>query len=107
MATGRALSDRVLKPLHARADRGGHLFTAHQLLDHLLADKTLLDGIKRAHEGTFIAAEISQSHWANLLNGSRNGGRMVTGASVRQIMDYDAEFRREEVTSAVGSSAKH
>ena len=35
------------------------------------------------------------------------GGRMVTGASVRQIMDYDAEFRREEVTSAVGSSAKH
>ena len=40
--------------LRARADRGGHLFTAklgvvvhdlaHQLLDHLLADKTLLDG---------------------------------------------------------------
>jgi hypothetical protein len=26
---------------------------------------------------------------------------------VRQIMDYDAEFRREEATSAVGSSAKH
>ena len=26
---------------------------------------------------------------------------------MRQIMNYDAEFRREEATSAVGSSAKH
>ena len=26
---------------------------------------------------------------------------------MRQIMHYDAEFRREEATSAVGSSAKH
>ena len=26
---------------------------------------------------------------------------------MRQIMDYDAEFRREEATSAVGSNAKH
>ena len=26
---------------------------------------------------------------------------------MRQIMHYDAEFRREESTSAVGSSAKH
>jgi hypothetical protein len=26
---------------------------------------------------------------------------------MRQIMDYDAEFRREEATSAVGSHAKH
>jgi len=26
---------------------------------------------------------------------------------MRQIMDYDAEFPREEATSAVGSSAKH
>ena len=26
---------------------------------------------------------------------------------MRQIMDYDAEFRREEVTSAVGSHARH
>ena len=26
---------------------------------------------------------------------------------MRQIMNYDAEFRREEVTSAVGSNAKH
>ena len=26
---------------------------------------------------------------------------------VRQIMHYDGEFRREETTSAVGSSAKH
>ena len=26
---------------------------------------------------------------------------------VRQIMHHDAEFRREEVTSAVSSSAKH
>jgi hypothetical protein len=25
----------------------------------------------------------------------------------RQIMDYDAEFRREEATSAVSSHAKH
>ena len=42
--------------LHVRADCGGRLFTAklgvvvhylsHQLLDHLLADKTLLDGCK-------------------------------------------------------------
>ena len=26
---------------------------------------------------------------------------------MRQIMQYDAEFRREETTSAVGSTAKH
>jgi hypothetical protein len=26
---------------------------------------------------------------------------------MRQIMHYDAEFRREEATSAVGSNAKH
>ena len=26
---------------------------------------------------------------------------------MRQIMDYDAEFRREEATSAVSSQAKH
>ena len=26
---------------------------------------------------------------------------------MRQIMHYDAEFRREEATSAVGSHAKH
>jgi hypothetical protein len=26
---------------------------------------------------------------------------------MRQIMQYDAEFRREEATSAVGSNAKH
>jgi hypothetical protein len=26
---------------------------------------------------------------------------------MRQIMHYDAEFRREEATSVVGSSAKH
>ena len=26
---------------------------------------------------------------------------------MRQIMDYDAEFRREEATSAVSSNAKH
>jgi hypothetical protein len=26
---------------------------------------------------------------------------------MRQIMDYDAEFRREEATSAVSSHAKH
>ena len=26
---------------------------------------------------------------------------------MRQIMHYDTEFRREEATSAVGSSAKH
>ena len=26
---------------------------------------------------------------------------------MRQIMHYDAEFRREEATSTVGSSAKH
>ena len=26
---------------------------------------------------------------------------------MRQIMHYDVEFRREEATSAVGSSAKH
>ena len=26
---------------------------------------------------------------------------------MRQVMNYDAEFRREEATSAVGSSAKH
>ena len=26
---------------------------------------------------------------------------------MRQIMHYDAEFRREEATSAVSSSAKH
>ena len=26
---------------------------------------------------------------------------------MRQIMHYDAEFRREETTSAVGSNAKH
>jgi hypothetical protein len=26
---------------------------------------------------------------------------------MHQIMDYDAEFRREEATSAVGSYAKH
>ena len=26
---------------------------------------------------------------------------------MRQIMHYDAEFRREEATSAVGSGAKH
>jgi hypothetical protein len=26
---------------------------------------------------------------------------------MRQIMQYDAEFRREDATSAVGSSAKH
>jgi hypothetical protein len=26
---------------------------------------------------------------------------------MRQIMHYDAEFRREEATSAVGSTAKH
>jgi hypothetical protein len=26
---------------------------------------------------------------------------------MRQIMDYDDEFRREEATSTVGSDAKH
>ena len=26
---------------------------------------------------------------------------------MRQIMNYDGEFRREEATSAVGSNAKH
>jgi hypothetical protein len=26
---------------------------------------------------------------------------------MRQVMHYDAEFRREEATSAVGSNAKH
>ena len=26
---------------------------------------------------------------------------------MRQIMNYDAEFRREEATSAVGSNVKH
>ena len=26
---------------------------------------------------------------------------------MRQIMHYDSEFRREEATSAVGSSVKH
>jgi len=26
---------------------------------------------------------------------------------MRQIMHYDAEFRREEATAAVGSHAKH
>jgi hypothetical protein len=26
---------------------------------------------------------------------------------MREIMDYDAEFRREDATSAVGSQAKH
>jgi hypothetical protein len=33
-------------------------------------------------------------------------GRIVEQL-MRQITHYDAEFRREEVTSAVGSSAKH
>jgi hypothetical protein len=33
-------------------------------------------------------------------------GRIVEQL-MQQIMHYDGEFRREEVTSAVGSNAKH
>ena len=33
--------------------------------------------------------------------------KQVIEQLMRQIMDYDAEFRHEEATSAVGSSAKH
>ena len=33
--------------------------------------------------------------------------RKVIEQLTRQIMHYDAEFRREEATSAAGSSAKH
>ena len=33
--------------------------------------------------------------------------RQVIEQLMRQIMHYDGEFRREEATSAVGSSARH
>jgi hypothetical protein len=33
--------------------------------------------------------------------------QQVIDELMRQIMHYDGEFRREEVTSAAGSSAKH
>jgi hypothetical protein len=33
--------------------------------------------------------------------------RLVIEQLMRQIMHHDAEFRREEATSAVGSHAKH
>ncbi len=33
--------------------------------------------------------------------------RQVIEQLMRQIMHYDAEFRREEATSAVSSNAKH
>jgi hypothetical protein len=33
--------------------------------------------------------------------------RQVIEQLMQEIMHYDAEFRREEATSAVGSSAKH
>jgi hypothetical protein len=33
--------------------------------------------------------------------------QQVIDELMRQIMRYDGEFRREEVTSAAGSSAKH
>ena len=41
---------------------------------------------------------------------SQQGGvirEQVIEQLMRQIMHYDAEFRREETTSAVGSNAKH
>src|SRR5512132_2866463 len=72
------------------------------------------------------------SDWANPLKGSRNGRvdgdgcvefaadagvahglqdgvirQQVIEQLMRQLMHYDAEFRREEATFAVGSQAKH
>jgi hypothetical protein len=41
---------------------------------------------------------------------SQQGGivrQQVIGQLMRQIMRYDAEFRHEEATSAVGSNTKH
>ena len=39
--------------------------------------------------------------------GWRHSPATEFGHLMRQIMHYDAEFRREEATSAVGSNAKH
>ena len=65
------------------------------------------DTLKSGSRGS-VCARLTPFHPPGLT--SQQGGvirQQVIEQLKRQIMDYDAEFRREEAIPAVGSHAKH
>ena len=90
--------------------RPGVIPTSTPHMDRLLGPQ----GIGQAGSGKVDTAEADEvidaiAKTVAELTSQQDGviRQQVIEQLMRQIMHYDAEFRREEATSAVGSHAKH
>ncbi len=78
-----------------------------ELIDNFYAEYPISSAEPDAIDTDEVITAVAKTVAELTCSQDGNGRRQIIENLMREIVDYDAEFRREDATTAIGSAARH